>query len=297
MATTPALIASQYIWMNETNLINTKLGIKVLATNWGFQGTIDEFCKKAKAESYDGIELWWSSKAEDQKALFNALQKHDLEIGFLTTGNSSEFEEHQISFRKNVEAASDSLTQKPLYINCHSGRDFFTTEQNEKLISYTIDRSLQTGIEILHETHRSRMCYSAPLTRKYLEKFPEMGITLDISHWTNVHESMLDDQKHNVDLALQRTRHIHARIGHKEGPQVNDPRAPEWDYTLNKHLSWWDQAISYREKTGAKHMTFLAEFGPPNYLQALPFTRQPVADQWAINVYMMQLLRKRYKTI
>jgi hypothetical protein len=25
-----------------------------------------------------------------------------------------------------------------------------------------------------------------------------------------------------------------------------------------------------------------------------PYTRQPLADQWAINVYMMQLLRKRY---
>lgn len=27
---------------------------------------------------------------------------------------------------------------------------------------------------------------------------------------------------------------------------------------------------------------------------ALPFTRQPLTDQWAINVYTMQTLRKRY---
>jgi hypothetical protein len=26
----------------------------------------------------------------------------------------------------------------------------------------------------------------------------------------------------------------------------------------------------------------------------LPYTRQPLADQWAINVYMMQVFRKRY---
>ena len=40
----------------------------------------------------------------------------------------------------------------------------------------------------------------------------------------------------------------------------------------------------------------LTEFGPPHYLPALPYTQQPVADQWAINVHMMQLLRKRYQS-
>jgi hypothetical protein len=47
-------------------------------------------------------------------------------------------------------------------------------------------------------------------------------------------------------------------------------------------------------KTGAKYLTILTEFGPPNYLPALPYTRQPVANQWEINAYMRELLRKRY---
>jgi len=38
----------------------------------------------------------------------------------------------------------------------------------------------------------------------------------------------------------------------------------------------------------------LAEFGPPDYMWTLPYTRQPLSDQWAINVHMMQMLRKRY---
>jgi len=41
-------------------------------------------------------------------------------------------------------------------------------------------------------------------------------------------------------------------------------------------------------------MTFLAEFGPIDYMPAIPFTRQPVANQWEINVWMMELLRGRY---
>jgi hypothetical protein len=29
-------------------------------------------------------------------------------------------------------------------------------------------------------------------------------------------------------------------------------------------------------------------------MPTVPYTHQPLADQWAINVYMMHLLRKRY---
>jgi hypothetical protein len=47
---------------------------------------------------------------------------------------------------------------------------------------------------------------------------------------------MLDDQNETINLALSRTGHIHARIGHPEGPQVNDPRAPEWKNIVDTHL-------------------------------------------------------------
>jgi hypothetical protein len=96
-----------------------------------------------------------------------------------------------------------------------------------------------------------------------------------------------------MEMALERVDHIHARVGHPEGPQVNDPRAPEWDGALKQHFIWWDKIVERKKKNGER-MTFLTEFGPPDYMPALPYTRQPLADQWAINVHMMQLLRKRY---
>jgi hypothetical protein len=97
-----------------------------------------------------------------------------------------------------------------------------------------------------------------------------------------------------MKLVLSRTGHIHARIGHAEGPQVNDPRAPEWKDALNAHLTWWDAIVANKLKHGETLITFLTEFGPPAYLPTLPYTQQPVANQWEINVHMMQLLRARY---
>ena len=41
-------------------------------------------------------------------------------------------------------------------------------------------------------------------------------------------------------------------------------------------------------------LTITPEFGPPPYLVTLPFTQQPLTDQWAVNVFMMNLLKERY---
>jgi hypothetical protein len=105
----------------------------------------------------------------------------------------------------------------------------------------------------------------------------------------------LDDQEETVQLALSRVDHIHARIGHQEGPQVNDPRAPEWANAVKRHLEWWDKIVQLKIQGGVNSITILTEFGPPDYMPTLPYTRQPLGDQWNINVYMMQLLRKRYQ--
>lgn len=104
---------------------------------------------------------------------------------------------------------------------------------------------------------------------------------------------MLDDQPETVALALDRTEHIHARIGHQEGPQVNDPRAPEWKLAFETHLAWWDKVVELKVKEG-KPITLLTEFGPPTYMPTLPYTMQPIANQWDINIYMMDFLRKRW---
>jgi len=273
--------------------MNTNYDLKIMATNWGFKGTLDEYCAKAKKEGYDGIEIWWPMEKKDQDELFSALKKYGLEVGFLCGGSESDFQQHLDHFKRMIDAAATNTVQKPLYINCHSGRDYFSYEENKAFIDHTTQLSKQTEILICHETHRSRMLFAAPVAKQFIQKNPELKLTLDVSHWCNVSESLLQDQPENISLALDRTEHIHARIGHPEGPQVNDPRAPEWEAAVKAHFAWWDK-VAARKKQNGQRLTILTEFGPPDYMPVTPYTRQPLADQWAINVYMMQLLRKRY---
>jgi sugar phosphate isomerase/epimerase len=290
-AGTGLLVSSLTSYANPI-MKNSQAGYSLLifATNWGFSGSWDEFCAEAKTAGYNGIEVWWPSNSKERTVLFDALKKHNLKFGFLCGSGEKDFNKHEKEFRQSLNEAVSAI---PVYINCHSGKDYFTVEQKEKLINYTLSASAQSEVPIYHETHRGRALYSAPITAELMKKISNLRLTLDISHWCNVHESYLGDQEETIALALDRTDHIHARIGHPEGPQVNDPRAPEWKQAVEIHFAWWDKVVEAKKKAG-KQMTFLTEFGPPDYMPTLPYTQQPVANQWDINVHMMEVLRKRY---
>ena len=97
-----------------------------------------------------------------------------------------------------------------------------------------------------------------------------------------------------MSLAIGRTDHFHARVGHSQGPQVSDPRAPEWQEALECHLKWWDEIIAQHKQKGTAVFTITPEFGPMPYMPLLPYTMQPVSNQWEINNYMKDLLKSRY---
>ena len=144
--------ALQFADVKPAFKIPAGFSLKIMGSSWGFVGSVDAFCEKAKAAGYDGIEMWWPATKEAQAELF-----------------------------------------------------------------------------------------AAHIAKQYIDRHPEMRVTLDISHWCNVHESLLHDQENTVQQVL-------------------------------------------------------TEFGPPDYMPTLPYTRQPLANQWDINVYMMQMLRKRYQS-
>src|ERR1700759_2029955 len=91
--------------------------LKILATDWGFPGTLDEYGAKVREAGYDGIEIWWSLEPERQKAIFDMLAKYHLEVGFLTAGSQSDPHEHFATFKAMVEGAARNTKQRPLYIN------------------------------------------------------------------------------------------------------------------------------------------------------------------------------------
>lgn len=260
-------------------------------TDWGRTVSWDNFCERTKASGYDGIEIWFPAKHESQNQLKASLEKHGLTVGFLAgTDKSLPFEESLKAYTNHFKTLID---WKPAYINCHTGSDFFTFEQNKAFIEAANKIAKENNVPLYHETHRGRFSFNLPDTHEYLEKIPGLKINLDISHWMVVHESLLRDQEKILEKVLTRTSHIHARVGHAEGPQVNDPEAPEWKNALNRHLDIWEKVIRRKWTESNRPFTITSEFGPPNYMPTLPYTRLPVADQWKANVFIMKALKER----
>ncbi|EAR00617.1 hypothetical protein FB2170_08929 [Maribacter sp. HTCC2170] len=260
-------------------------------TNWGNELSWDAFCERTKVSGYDGIEVWFPSEKENQIQLKAALKKYGLAVAFLNgTNRSLPFEDGLEAYKKHFNTL---IEWNPVYINCHTGSDFFSFEQNKAFIDAANKISKESGIPIYHETHRGRFSYNLPDTNTYLKAISDLNLTLDISHWMVVHESLLHGQDVLLEEVIEKSKHIHARVGHAEGPQVNDPEAPEWKSALSRHMDIWETVIKKEWRKGNKVVTITTEFGPPNYLPVLPYTRIPVADQWRANVFIMNAIKDR----
>merc|ERR1712232_738044 len=129
--------------------------------------------------------------------------------------------------------------------------------------------------------------------RDFVPKFPKLKLTADLSHWINVAETnTLDPDLTQVieDLAPH-VYHTHCRVGFDHGPQVPDPRAPEWLPYMEGHERWWDAVWKAQEARWQAVTTQIGEHGPPNYQQTLPHSCEPVAHIWDVN-HWVQLRRQ-----
>lgn len=183
--------------------------------------------------------------------------------------------EHLDSLRRQVQ---ECLELQPVFVNAHSGSDAWSPAEAEDFYGAALELEQQLGIVIAHETHRSR-CFGNPwTTRSILQRFPDLHLTCDFSHWVCVAERLLEDCDAIIQLAAQHCHHLHARVGYEQGPQVPDPRAPEWARHLAAHEGWWDTVWAAQRQRGLPVSTLTPEFGPAPYLHTLPFTGMPVAD-------------------
>jgi sugar phosphate isomerase/epimerase len=265
--------------------------IQYFCPAWGNTLPFDEFCRRVKAAGYHGVEMPLPFEDAAKEAFLTALAKHGLAfLGQYYQSFEADLALHQRNYERHIR---NLLSAKPVRVNCQTGKDYFTPAQNQTLFDLAARLAQESGVPILHETHRGKALFAAHLTREYLAVNPGLRLTLDISHWCNVHESLLADQAPAVEAALARTDHLHTRVGHPEGPQVNDPRAPEWAEALAAHLAWWDRVVAAHRQANTP-LTVTTEFGPPTYLPTLPYTQQPVASQWEVNTHMLQLLQKRW---
>jgi hypothetical protein len=266
--------------------------IKYICTYWGSdQLTPDEFVSKAMDAGYDGVEMNIPFDASFTSKLIKAVNVHGAVL--IAQQWLPPASETVDSYRSRMKDYLEHLVaHDPLFINSHTGKDYFSFQENCSILEDTQEIASRSGIPILHETHRGRFAFHTHSLLPYLDKFPQLALNADFSHFCNVSESLLEDQEAALGRIMDRSSYIHARVGSDQSAQVNHPFAPEWRSTLQRFTSWWQEIID-RAKAGGEEVFYICpEFGPSPYIQSEPFTQKPVVDQWEINLQMKHFLKE-----
>ena len=265
----------------------------ILCTQWGSQHLpLEDFFMKVKEAGYDGIDTWVPEDVNEKKKFISLLDKHQLKIvshQYQAKGNSID------EYCKSMEYyLSLSMECDPLLINSHSGKDYFSFDDQLKVIDTVEEFSMKHNIVVTHETHRGHIGYSPYNAMELFKQRPAMKITADFSHWTCVTESWLQNSTSIMEEAIRRTKHVHARVGFTQGPQIPDPRLSSWQEPVSFFMALWKRIIEYQKSVVSDTLTITAEFGPPPYMWTDTKDNSPVTNQWEVNCFMKDLLRKTF---
>ncbi len=267
--------------------------LKIFCPQWGHENLdLEGFFTHVKTAGYDGVDTWLPEDRAGRTRFIRLMN----EYGLLMVSHQHQAKGNNIvEFCKSFEYYLNlSLESGPVLINSHSGRDFFSVEQQLRVIDTAENFSVKNNIRVAHETHRGRIGFSPVNSRELFRLRPNMKITADFSHWVCVTESFLENYEAETDEAIRRTAHIHARIGFTQGPQIPDPRSPFWQKETDLFLGLWGKILMYQQSIGMPFFTITPEFGPPPYMWTTIDDNSPVSNQWDINLFMMNLLRDKF---
>lgn len=270
--------------------------IRYLCPYWGQEQTGPEsFLQSVIAAGYNGIEID-PGGMQDLRHWITALKKIRAQHkDFVVVAQMVLGEQYGTfdQFREAMNQRLELLTSfDPLFINSHTGRDYFSFRENCTLIQLATDFSRQYKIPVYHETHRGRFSYALHRMPEYIALFPQLELVADYSHWCAVSESMLSFQEDTLAQLTQHIRHIHARVGYEQGPQLPDPFASAYQPYLHRFTSWWQQILDHHQQQ--KSFTICTEAGPVPYMPVNPDNGQPLADQWTININMLEYLQQAF---
>ncbi|MEI9940786.1 MAG: sugar phosphate isomerase/epimerase [Pseudomonadota bacterium] len=258
--------------------------LSLFASAWTFGGL--SLCgHEVESGLFDGVEGPPPETAAGARELARSGLPYIAEIcsgGSYSPASSVSVDCHFQDFCSQVKRAVEA---NALFCSCLVGSDSWPLPVAIDFFARALEFGKQAGAELSFETHRSRPTFHPWVTAELLRALPELRLTCDFSHWCVVCERLPDDES-VLELAISRARHVHARVGYAQGPQVPDPRAPEYEPELLAHEAWWRRIALAAAERGQSVLTITPEFGPDGYLQQAPFSKRPVADLNELNRWM-----------
>ena len=272
--------------------------INYIRTFWGSEAlSAKEFLYSTIEQGYTGVEINFPNDTDfvaeflsELTSIRNTINNDFIFIAQQVLEQKTETTEEYIARMK--EHLHFLVGLQPNAINSHTGKDYYDFETNCAILEITEEISRNSGIPIWHEIHRGRFSFHLKTLLTYTEKYPDLQLIADFSHFCVVSESDLSDQQDLFVQLFPKIKHIHARVGFEQSPQVNNPFAPEWKKHLDQYVTWWKGIIQLKQQLKHSKLSITPEFGPYPYMPQMPFTKEPLADQIQLNLDMKNYLQQ-----
>lgn len=155
------------------------------------------------------------------------------------------------------------------------------------------------GIPVFIETHRDRMTTDLFFTLDLLDRWPELPLLADLSHFLVGREFAFPVEEENHALIrriLDNSHAFHGRVASREQVQIeiSFPHHRPW---LDLFLDWWDYGFrAWRTRSAADAaLVFTCELGPKPYA-ITGRDGNDTTDRWGEALMLRRMVRDLWET-
>jgi hypothetical protein len=152
----------------------------------------------------------------------------------------------------------------------------------------------EAGVPVHVETHRDRMTTDLFFTLDILDRYPDLRLTGDLSHFLVGREFQwpVDAENHAMmHRILDNCWGFHGRVASREQVQVqiSFPHQQDW---VEVFMGWWEYGFRSWRRRAPKdaRLTFLCELGPREYAMTGPDGYE-LSDRWAESQMLKDMVR------
>ena len=152
----------------------------------------------------------------------------------------------------------------------------------------------EAGLELHIETHRDRMTTDLFFTLHLLDRFPELRLTGDLSHYVVGREFAWPVSEENhayMHRIIDNCWGFHGRVASREQVQVQISFAHQKDW-VDLFMGWWEYGFRSWRKRAPRDatLTFLCELGPKEYAMTGPDGYE-LSDRWQEALMLKDMVR------
>jgi sugar phosphate isomerase/epimerase len=259
--------------------------LRRLPMNAPQEWTLDEKFERVKAAGFEGVECWLGP--QDETEVTEALKRHGLRL--VLGHRPFKPEQTRAVVEQAVRLGADFVFAQP-------ADAFMLLDEVVSLVTEGRRIATDNGVPYFVETHRNNFTENLPQTIALIERIPDILFTADLSHFVVVGEFYGWEEERAVDRmmpVLERTGHMHGRIGNGEQVQVDvgdgSGQTPQFFVRL------WETAIRHWLRSAAPGdiFPFASELGPPRYAITLPDGNE-FSDRWEQSLVMKKLVEQAW---